>query len=404
MANLKAAIQRIATAGLILSSVPVYALSSGNENQVYEVPIEKLERFLKDNITTDFSGSILIAQNGRVIHAKGYGLANKEDNIPNKLDTVFATGGLTHYFTATAVLKLVEQNKLSLDDRLSEFFDNVPDNRQDITIHHLLTHTSGLIREEDLDAYEQIDEDAFLKDVFSRENSVDPAIYLPTFTFKPGDRVIRFSEGYNLLALIVEKRAGQPFETFLNDHLFKPAGIKNTGYQMPDWKPEQIANGYQTEDDKNWGNLADRLANKDKLPLYLQGSIGIMSTVEDIYAWHQALHAGKILRKDLLQLLNMHHIAVATSGEADIDYGYGISLTETWAGTPWLSNLVSSIAKRNLPGFAARYHYLSDEDIVVIYGSNREVKREFSDTINKLVRILSEPNYDPNPNKSPNTQ
>ncbi len=395
MANLKAAIRRIATTGLILSSVPVYALSSANENQTYEVPAKKLESFLTDYITDNFSGTFLIAQNGKILHAQGYGFANKEQNTPNALNTVFETGALTRYFTATAILKLVEQNKLSLDDTLSELFDNVPDDKQSITIHHLLTHTSGLIGDDELNAFVQVDSDTFLKDVLSTDNSFNPAIYLPTFTFKPGDRVITFSEGYSLLALIVEQRSGQPFETFLNDQIFKPAGIKNTGYQLPDWKPEQLADGYAGEAGENKGNLVDRLAKKDKLPLYLQGSIGLMSTVEDIYAWHQALYAGKILREDLVELLNTRHIGAAVSSEADVDYGYGIYLTETWTGTDWIANGPSPTARRNIPGFITRYHYLPDDDIVLIYGSNTELDREFNDTIRQLVRVLLESGYEP---------
>ena len=395
MANIKAAIRRIATAGLILSSVPVYAVSSANENQAYEVPAEKLEHFLNDNISVDFSGSILIAQNGQVIHAKGYGFSNRKQNTPNALNTVFEIGALTRYFTATAILKLVEQNKLALDDKLGAFFDNVPEDKQDITIHHLLTHTSGLIRDDEVDAFAQIDTDAFLKDVFSRDNSVEPAIYLPTFTFKPGDRVIGFNEGYNLLALIVEKRSGQPFETFLNDQLFKPAGIKNTGYQMPDWRPEQLADGYVGEDGESWGNLTDRLAEKDKLPLYLQGAMGLMSTVEDIYAWHRALYAGKILRKDLVELLNTRHIGISATGEADADYGYGISLSETWSGTPWISSQNSPNARRNIPGFTVGYHYFPQDKTIIIFASNGEIGRELDDVKNMLIRILLEPDYEP---------
>ena len=392
MVYLKAAICRIAGAGLMMAA---HAVSFDRDDSGYEVPTEKLESFLADHITKDFSGTILIAQNGKVVHAQGYGLANRENNIPNALNTVFATGAFTRYFTATAILKLVEQNKLALDDKLGDFFDNVPDDKQDITIHHLLTHTSGLIRDGEVDAFAQIDTDAFLKDVFSRDNSVEPAIYLPTFTFKPGDRAIGFNEGYNLLALIVEQRSGQPFETFLNDQLFKPAGIKNTGYQLPDWKPEQLADGYIGEDGENWGNLAGRLTEKGKLPLYLQGSMGLMSTVEDIYAWHQALHAGKILRRDLVELLNTRHIGVSAPSEADADYGYGISLSETWTGTPWISSQNSPNARRNIPGFAAGYHYFPLDKTVIIFASNRAVGRELDDVKNMLIRILLEPDYDP---------
>ncbi|MCK0069423.1 serine hydrolase domain-containing protein [Kordiimonas laminariae] len=396
MINLKTAIHRMVTGGLILSSVPVYALPPTNENQAYEVPATKLERFIGDYVTNDFSGTLLIAQNGKILHAQGYGLANREQSVPNKMDTVFATNSLTQYFTATAVLKLVEQNKLSLDDTLPDFFDNVPKAKQHITVHNLLTHTPGLLGEEGLDVLEAVDESDFLEDVFARENSFNPAFFLPTFTFQPGDRQIGFDEGYNLLALIIERRSGQSFEAFLNHQLFKPAGIINTGYQIPDWKPEQLANSYVGEDGENWGNLPDRLMIQDKLPLYLQGSVGLLSSVDDLYAWHKALYAGKVLRRDLLDLLHTRHIGVTSTDESDIDYGYGIEILETWTGTPWISNPgAGSRSNNSIPAFEAKYHYFPDENIVLIYGSNGGVNREFTDKINTLVRVLLEPDYEP---------
>ena len=392
MVDVKAVTRRIAIAGLIMASMTAHAVSSQHDPGRYQVPKEKLESFLSDHVADDFSGTILIVQNGKTLHAKGYGLANRTDNIPNALNTVFQTGALTRYFTATAILKLVEQNKLALDDKLGEFFDNVPENKQNVTIHHLLTHTSGLVDQDDVDAFEAVDAEALLEDVFSKSNSVKPAFYLPTWTFEPGDRVINFSKGYNLLALIIEQRSGQSFETFLNDQLFKPAGIKNTGYQLPDWKPEQLADGYVGE---NRGTLVDRLADKKKLPLYLQGSMGLMSTVEDLYAWHQALYAGKILRDDLVELLNTRHIGVATVSEADVDYGYGIYLSETWRGTPWIFNLDSSVVRNNLPGFTVGYHYFPTDNAVIIFASNGEISRELVDVKNMLIRVLLEPGYEP---------
>jgi CubicO group peptidase (beta-lactamase class C family) len=410
MATIKAAVQLIARAALVTGAITVQAVSLGKSTDRYEVSTNKLDRFLADYVVDDFSGTLLIAQNGTILHAQGYGLANREQNIPNRLDTVFETGSLAKYFTATAILKLVEQNKLSLDDPLSEFFNNVPEGKQDITIHHLLTNTSGLVSDnapdaiiqidlfgdDDDDSFDilaQVDLDTFLEDVFSKKSSIDSAFFLPTYNFKPGDRFFDFTEGYNLLALVVEQRSGQSFEAFLNDQFFKPAGIKNTGYQLPDWKPNQLADGYVGEGGENRGNLVDHLVGKDDLPLYLQGSMGLMSTVEDIYAWHQKLYAGEVLRKDLVELLNTRHIGISETCEADVDYGYGIYLTETWVGTGWITNPSSSTASRNIPGFTTKYHYLPDDDIVVIYGSNSEVGREFSNTINRLIRVLLEPEY-----------
>lgn len=395
MADLKAYTRRMVSIGLMLGSLTAPAMSSDSNVASYEVSNEKLERFLTEYVSDDFSGTLLIVQNDKIIHANGYGFADREKNIPNTLSTVFETGEFVQYFTAAAILKLVEQNKLALDDTLPKFFDNVPDDKQSITIHHLLTHTSGLFGDEELDAFEQTDTKDFLKEVFSRSNSVSPAVYLPTFTFQAGERLIGFSEGYNLLALIVEKLSGQSFEAFLNDQLLKPAGIKNTGYQIPDWEPGQLANGYTGKDGENWGNLPDRLAVNNGVSLYMKGSMGLLSTVDDLYAWHRALYAGKILREDLVKLLHTPHIGMTVIGEADVDYGYGIELSETWTGTPWIFNWDFSAGRSNLPAFTARYNYFPEDNMVIIYASNEQVNEEFVDTINMLIRVLLEPDYKP---------
>jgi CubicO group peptidase (beta-lactamase class C family) len=396
MADLKTATRRIAGAGLIVSALTAQANALDNQTHVtHEVSSEKLECFLSEHVTDKFSGALLIAQNGKVIHEQAYGFANRENSTLNALDTVFETGVLTRYFTATAILKLVEKNKLSLDDTLTKFFNNVPESKRDITIHHLLTHTSGLFGDEDLDAFKVVDTDSFLDDVFSRSNSISPAVYLPVFTFQAGDRLIEFDEGYNLLAQIIEKRSGQSFEAFLNDQLFKPLGMEMTGYQIPDWKPEQLANGY-LNDSESWGNLPERLISKNSIPPYMRGSMGLLSTVEDLYTWHQALYAGKIIREDLVELLHTRHIGMTVNDEADVDYGYGIELSETWTGTSRISNINSSVVEANLPAFTTGYNYFPEDKTLIIFATNdAQVSREFEDTLLILIRTLLEPNYQP---------
>ncbi len=391
MTYLNVAIRRIAGAGLMLCSAAASAEIQQDKNTV-ETITDKVESLLGKHVAGNFSGAILIAQNGELLHAQGYGFAKREEEIPNALNTVFETGSLARYFTATAVLKLVEQNKLSLDDTLGEIFDAVPEGKQNITIHHLLTHTAGLFGDEELDAFKVADKKTFLKDVFSKDNSVSPAVFLPTFTFHPGERAIAFSEGYSLLALIVERQSGMPFDVFLHDHLLEPAGMTNTGYPNANWNDAQVANGYIGEEYENWGNLPERLSEEDSLP-YLKGSMGLLSTVNDLYTWHRALHGGKVLREDLVKLLHTRHIGSNDSDEADADYGYGIKLSESWTGTPWIHNAQSDIIRRNLPAFSAQYNYFPEEDTLIIIASNGHLGSSFSDTVKTLVRVLLEPDY-----------
>ncbi|WP_262694569.1 serine hydrolase domain-containing protein [Kordiimonas aquimaris] len=395
MATLRAHIGQIMSIGITVGLLTASTAASGAAALYNVSSADKVERFLTENISDKFSGALLIAQDGEIIHGQGYGLANREDNIPNGLDTVFEIGGLTQYFTATAVLKLVEQGKLNLDDTLPNFFDNVPENKQNITVHHLLTHTPGLFEDDKLDVLEVASEEAFLKDVFSQEDSISPAVYLPTFAFQPGERSITFNLGYNLLALIVEKRSGQSFEAFLNEYLFEPANIKNTGYMLPDWKPEQLANAYAGDEGKSQGNLVELLSKNASLPPYLKGSLGLSSTVSDLYQWHLALRDGKILSSDLVQLLDMRHIGLTERFEADIDQGYGISITETWSGTPWLLNVGLFNASNGLPVFEVGYNYFPDDNTVVIFASNTPLDADFYDSFYPLIRLLLEQDYTP---------
>ncbi len=395
MISLKMAARRVASAGLLVGLITAPGISLDINITAKVTSDEKLKSFLNEHITEGFSGTLLIAKDGKIVHAQGYGFADRENKIPNTLDTVYSTGTLTRYFTAAAILKLAEQGKLSLSDTLSKFFDNVPADKQNITVHHLLTHTPGLLSVEEWDAFETINTDEFLKDVFSAENEISPAVYLPKFSFKPGDRVIEFSEGYGLLSLIIEKQSGQSFEAFLKDNLFDPAGITDTGYLLPDWDKSRIANGYVGEDGESWGNLPDRLNKLGKLPPYIQGSMGLLSTASDIYKWHTALYSGKVLSDASLKLLHKRHTAIPEAFEADIDAAYGIQVSETWSGTPWIFNIGSSVIRANIPAFKVTYHYFPVEDTVVIFAGNTPLNREARQALPAFVRVLLEPDYKP---------
>ncbi len=395
MNSLKTTVRKIASAGLLVGLITAQGISSDTNINDQTMINGKLDSFLSEYITDEFSGTLLIAKDGKIIHAQGYGFSDRENQIPNTIDTVYSIGTLTRYFTAAAILKLVEQGKVNLSDTLPKFFENVPVEKQGITVHHLLTHTSGLLGDDELDAFEVADIDEFLKDVFSRENEVSPAVYLPTFSFKPGDRVIEFNEGYNLLSLIIEKQSGQPFEVFLKENLFDSAGITDTGYYLPNWDKAQVAKGYVGDKDENKEDLVARLKKLEKLPLYLQGSMGLLSTATDLYKWHKALYSGKVLSDASLKLLHNRHMAIPASFEADIDTGYGIQISETWTGTPWIFNIGSGVVRKNLPGFNANYHYFPAEDTVTILIRNTPTNRKTREAFPILVRTLLEPDFTP---------
>lgn len=386
-----------AAIGAVLSATPLFVSQSAYAQDAvsaYQVPQEKLASFLDQYFGGKFSGAVLIAQHGEAVRAESYGLANIEAGTPNTLDTVFNVSDFTEYFTAVAVLKLVEDGKLSLNDTLPKFFEGVPKGKQNVTLHHLLTHTSGFLSEGDLDAFEHVSEEDFLEDIFSRKNTVNPAVYLPKFTFLPGDRVVQFHEGYNLLAKIIEKASGQTYQDYLAEAVFAPAGMHNTGYLLPNWQPGQLANGYSAEGQAKWGNVPERLkVSGGQVSPYMLGSMGMSSTLPDLLAWHKALMGGQIVSKESLALLHMQHAARSVVADADIYQGYGIGLAETWTGTPWHLNLSSNLTHKNIPGFRLRYFYFPEEDIVVLSAENSHTEAFNGNAYLHLARTLLEPNY-----------
>ena len=231
-----------------------------------------------------FNGSALVAENGRVIYRQGFGMANMEWGIPNTPDTKFRLGSITKQFTAMLTLQLVEQGKLKLDAKISDY---LPDYRQDIgqkvTIHHLLTHTSGIPSYTGLPGF---------FDNVSR-NPYKVADFVKKYAsgeleFEPGTKYVYNNSGYFLLGAIVERVTGKPYEQVLKENIFDPLGMKNTGYDHHDTLIQKRASGYR--------KTADGYTNAPYLDMSIPYAAGSMySTVEDLYLWDQALYADKLL-------------------------------------------------------------------------------------------------------------
>jgi CubicO group peptidase (beta-lactamase class C family) len=242
------------------------------------------EYMTRSNKFRQFNGSVLVAENGKVIYKKGFGLANMEWNVPNETDTKFRLASITKQFTATLIMQLVEQGKLKLDGKISEY---LPDYRKDVgdkvTIHHLLTHTSGI------PSYTSLPN-------FMREVSRDPQTPVEfvkkyasgDLEFEPGAKFRYNNSGYFLLGVIIEKLHGKPYEQVMKENIFDPAGMKNSGYDHADALLAKRASGY--EKTPNGYRNAPYL---DMSIPYAAGSL--YSTVEDLYLWDQALHTDKLV-------------------------------------------------------------------------------------------------------------
>lgn len=257
-----------------------------------------------------FNGSVLVAEKGKIIYKKGYGLANMEWNIPNDPATKHRLGSITKQFTAMLIMQLVEQGKLKLDVPISTYLPEYPRKNGDaITIHQLLTHSSGTPNMTSFPG--------FFKNV--SRNSYSPVQLVSLFAdstlqFEPGKKFAYSNSGYVLLGYIIEKVTGKSYEQALQENIFTPLKMTNTGYDHARPVLKNRASGYE----KN----GRRYVNANFIDMSVPYAAGALySTVEDLYLWDQALYGNNLLRKETMDLFFTKHIS---SGGGYYAYGWGI--------------------------------------------------------------------------------
>jgi CubicO group peptidase (beta-lactamase class C family) len=280
---------------------------------------EKLDKLLDAYAELgQFNGSVLVAEKGKVIYKKGFGLANMEWSIPNQSDTKHRLGSVTKQFTCMLIMRLVEQGKLKLDAPVTTYLPDYPKKNGDIiTIHHLMTHTSGIPN------YTSFPN-------FFNEHGRDP--YTPaelvryfadsTLEFKPGERFEYSNSAYVLLGAIIEKVTGKTYEQALRENILTPLKMNNTGYDHHGTILKNRAAGY--------GKLGRSYTNANYLDMTIPHAAGALySTVEDLYVWDQALYTNQLLRKENMDLVFAKHIE---TGETSY-YGYGWFMGEMPIGS-----------------------------------------------------------------------
>jgi CubicO group peptidase (beta-lactamase class C family) len=250
------------------------------------------EYMTRANKFRQFNGAVLVAENGKVIYKKGLGLANMEWNVPNETDTKFRLGSITKQFTATLIMQLVEQGKLKLDGKLSEY---LPDYRKDVgdkvTIHHLLTHTSGIPSYTGLpNFFAEVSRDPYTPVEFVKKYASGD------LEFEPGAKFRYNNSGYFLLGAIIEKVHGKPYEQVLKEQVFDPLGMKNSGYDHHDAILAKRASGYE--------KTPNGYRNAPYLDMSLPYAAGsLYSTVEDLLLWDQALYTDKLISAKSKELM-----------------------------------------------------------------------------------------------------
>ncbi len=239
-----------------------------------------------------FNGTALVAQDGKVMYKGAFGMANMEWSIPNTPDTKFRLGSITKQFTATLILQLVEKGKIKLDAKI---IDYLPDYRKDtgqkVTIHHLLTHTSGIPSYTSLPNFaNEVSRDPYKPDEFVKKFASGD------LEFEPGSKFAYNNSGYFLLGAIIEKVTGKTYEQVLKENILDPTGMKNTGYDHHRTILSKRATGY----DKR----PDGYTNAPYLDMSLPYAAGSMySTVEDLLLWDQALYTEKVLSAKSKELM-----------------------------------------------------------------------------------------------------
>lgn len=271
-----------------------------------------------------FNGAILVAENGEVIYKKGFGLANMEWNIPNEPDTKFRLGSITKQFTAALILQLAEEGKIRLDAKVSDY---LPDYRKDtggkITIHNLLSHTSGVPNYTAAPGFFQnVSRNPFAVDDFVKKYASGD------LEFEPGTKFNYSNSGYFLLGAIIEKVTGKPYEKVLQEKILDPLGMKNTGYDHYGTILAKRASGY-IKTPQGYQNAP----YLDMTIPYAAGSL--YSTVEDLFLWDQALYGDKLLSNASKELMFKPNLE---------NYGYGFGIRKATLGS---SKIVVPVVEHN---------------------------------------------------------
>ncbi len=290
-----------------------------------------------------FSGSILIAKNGQVMLSKGYGKASHQFNIKNTPQTKFRIGSLTKGFTALAIIQLVENNKLSLDDKLIKFIPDYP-RGDEITIKHLLTMTSGIPNHTEFEDF----------DKRRRVYHVTVSQTIETFKnkpleFNPGEKFNYSNSNYILLGFIIEQISNMTYAEYIKKNIFKPLKMENSGFEKPENVINNMAVGYCFKNNEiknaNFRNMSNAHA-----------SGALYSTIEDLYKWDKALYTEKLITKESLETM-------FTPFKDNYALGWGIVN---------VFNHKMITHSGEIDGFTSNISRFSDDDVCIIILSNFE--------------------------------
>jgi CubicO group peptidase (beta-lactamase class C family) len=292
---------------LVVASLPLVSPAAvlGDAISAEELS-SRAEEYMAARVKRDkFSGSILVARAGKTLYCKAFGMANLELDVPCTPSTKFRLASLTKQFTAMAILILQEQHKLKVTDTLKAHLKDAPKAWDDVTIHHLLTHTSGIPSYTDFPDFQKTLPDPItLSELIAKFKS-------KPLEFKPGERFKYSNSGYILLGKLIETASGKPYATYMKEAIFDPLKMRDTGYDSGKAILKNRAAGYSRL-------LGVVLTNADYIDMSIPHAAGALySTVEDLLKWDQALEAGKLVSAKSIT-------AMFTPFKGDYAYGWSI--------------------------------------------------------------------------------
>ncbi len=290
--------------------------------------------------------ALMVVEDGKATRAQGYGMANLELSVPVTPETVFEIGSVTKQFTAGGIMLLAQDGKLSVDDKITKHLKNVPDSWTNITIRHLLTHTSGIKNYTPLDGFE-------LRRHLTQNQFIQLMGKQP-MDFAPGEKFKYCNSGFNLLGFIIENVSGKKYWEFMSERIFTPLGMTNTTDRTPGHVIRNRASGYEQT------NHIHINRDYDLTDIFSAGAI--VSTVGDLAKWDAALDGDKLFTPATKEQM---WTAVKLNDGKPYQYGFGWFL-DSVEGHKNIGHSGST------SGFSASNQRFPDDKLVVIILTNTD--------------------------------
>ncbi len=355
---------------LILISIFFLVLGCEDDNNAQENSLaSRIDKIMEEE--TDFTGVVHIGTLENVLYSKGFGYANRENQIANDSNTIFDIGSVTKPFTAIGIVKCQELGLLDYEDTLGNFFPEVPEDKKNITIEQLLTHRSGFVDAIGSD-YDEISKEMYITQSFDTQ-----------LLFSPGERYEYSNVGFSILGIIIETVSNKSYEEFLSEQVFLPSEMKTAGYLIPDYSATVIANGYDDlgllgTPGVNLGKPNEQPWDTDGPYWNLKANGGLLMSANDMNQYY------KFIKSDLINEVNKQKMYTKYIREDDTSIlyrGLGWGIFDTNNGLAAKHNGGNGI-------FFADFAYLIEEDLFVFLASN-SYRESQGDLLFSLIEELS---------------